>query len=219
MPKRPKQHQLEDISFLEFQRVLPKEWVFRRKDKDYGIDGEVEIFDEQGMSTGLIFFVQLKATESKSKKTQHNISIKTETIKYYKSLPIQVLIVRYVEEVNKIYCKWAHEIDLYLAKKTFSIAMGDENIWENNVTPKAITHTILKIKEFRNRDNVCPVKTFVKYEAIYCHQKPRRPKRNLSSQMLDLKTIFLEKNIMSKKKKTYSADLCVASFRAKLKSS
>jgi hypothetical protein len=46
MPKRPKQHQLEDLSRAKFQLCLPEEWVIRDKDKDYGIDCEVELFDE-----------------------------------------------------------------------------------------------------------------------------------------------------------------------------
>ena len=46
MPKRPKQHQVEDLSVVAFRKTLPRQWIYREKDKDYGIDGEVEIFDE-----------------------------------------------------------------------------------------------------------------------------------------------------------------------------
>jgi len=41
MPSRVKQHQLEDISRSKFSLSLPREWVMRDKDKDYGIDAEV----------------------------------------------------------------------------------------------------------------------------------------------------------------------------------
>jgi hypothetical protein len=63
MPKQPKKHQIEEISINEFKRLLPREWVYREKDKDYGIDGEVEIFTN-GIATGCIFYIQLKATDS-----------------------------------------------------------------------------------------------------------------------------------------------------------
>ena len=59
MPKRPKQHQVEDLSINALKSVLPREWVYREKDKDYGIDGEIEIFDENGYATG--FFSTTKS--------------------------------------------------------------------------------------------------------------------------------------------------------------
>ena len=45
MPKRVYQHEIEDSSRAKFQLALPRKWVFRDKAKDYGIDGEVELFD------------------------------------------------------------------------------------------------------------------------------------------------------------------------------
>ncbi len=34
MPKRSKQHQAEDLSIIAFQKILPREWVYREKDKN-----------------------------------------------------------------------------------------------------------------------------------------------------------------------------------------
>ena len=65
MPKRPKQHRLEDKSRIKFQDVLPEMWVYRDKDKDYGIDAEIELFDKDEKAQGIVFYAQLKATESK----------------------------------------------------------------------------------------------------------------------------------------------------------
>ncbi|WP_218822679.1 DUF4365 domain-containing protein [Octadecabacter ascidiaceicola] len=47
--------------------MLPDAWALRRKDKDYGVDLEIEFFDDEGKSTGLMFFVQLKATDDIAK--------------------------------------------------------------------------------------------------------------------------------------------------------
>lgn len=44
---------------------MPRKWVFRDKTKDYGIDGEVELFDTNKTPQGLVFWAQLKSTESK----------------------------------------------------------------------------------------------------------------------------------------------------------
>ncbi|MDQ3520762.1 MAG: DUF4365 domain-containing protein [Gemmatimonadota bacterium] len=64
MPTRPDQHSLEDKSRDAFGLILPDAWVFRKLDKDYGLDGEVEIFDAARQATGRKFNVQLKATRS-----------------------------------------------------------------------------------------------------------------------------------------------------------
>lgn len=60
-PKRTKKQILEDKSRRVFEEMLPGEWVVRAIPKDYGIDTEVEIFEE-AQATGLTFKVQLKST-------------------------------------------------------------------------------------------------------------------------------------------------------------
>ena len=65
--KRPKQHQIEDQACEQFTACLPKHWVVRYHTHDYGIDREVEIFNQTGsadpVSTGHVFKVQVKGTE------------------------------------------------------------------------------------------------------------------------------------------------------------
>ena len=97
MPKRSKQQQVEDLSINALKNVLPREWVYREKDKDYGIDGEVEIFDKDDKATGMVFLVQLKATDSEEETMQKKVVLKVASINYYQSLELPVLIVRYSE--------------------------------------------------------------------------------------------------------------------------
>lgn len=133
MPERVRQHQLEDISRSKFSLVLPREWVMRNKDKDYGIDAEVEIFDSKGKATGLAYLVQLKATESEDTNKVRQLDLSIDAIKYFKRLDLPVLIVRYSDKEDLIYCKWAHEIDLYYSKKkakTFRITFTDIDVWD-----------------------------------------------------------------------------------------
>lgn len=58
--KRPFSHVQEDISEDIFRSFLPAEWILRRKYKDYGIDLEVEIVNDE-IVTGEVFWVQLKS--------------------------------------------------------------------------------------------------------------------------------------------------------------
>ena len=139
MPKRPKQHRLEDKSRIRFQDILPDMWVYRDKDKDYGIDAEVELFGQNEKPQGLIFFVQLKATESKEKSTILNVDFKIETLKYYKSLDIPVLLVRYSDYDNSIYIKWVNNIDFFYAKdnaKTIRIKLAEKDKWNKETHSK-----------------------------------------------------------------------------------
>lgn len=41
MTTRLNQHQIENLSRAKFQLALPRQWVLRNKDKDYGIDMEI----------------------------------------------------------------------------------------------------------------------------------------------------------------------------------
>ena len=139
MTKRAKQHQLEDLSRAKYNLAIPGNWVFRDKDKDYGIDAEVEIFDENDRSTGLVYWVQLKATESKSEATARKVDLSIESIKYYKKLDIPVLIARYSKIHDCFYCKWAQEIDLYYAKengKTLRINFSEDEKWDAKASEK-----------------------------------------------------------------------------------
>lgn len=116
MPKRPIQHQLEDLSRNKFALRLPEHWVFRDKDKDYGIDGEVELFDSSGKTTGLVFLVQLKATSSDDKSVIKSLDFDLDRLRYYKQLELPVLIARYTKNEDVFYIKWSDEVDTYYAK-------------------------------------------------------------------------------------------------------
>ena len=68
MPVRPRQHQLEDESIDFVKSIIPKQWVVRELDRDYGIDLLIEIFENdtktgRNFATGKMVFMQLKATD------------------------------------------------------------------------------------------------------------------------------------------------------------
>ncbi len=133
MPQRHKAHQLESISKVDFQKCLPASWVVRWKTDDYGIDGEIEIFDETGKDTGLIFLVQLKATSSSRKKEVQKLIMKVETIKYYQKLDLPVMIVKYNKKEEFFYFKWAHKVDTYAKKKYITIHFDEEKLTDEEI--------------------------------------------------------------------------------------
>lgn len=153
MPKRPKQHQLEDLSRAKFQLCLPEEWVLRDKGKDYGIDCEVELFDENENSTGLLFYAQLKATASKKESEIFNVDLKIDTLEYFKQLEIPVLLVRYSQHLDKTFVKWINEVDLTFAKekaKTFRIKIEEENDEWTEKTVNKIENDLKNVRIFNS---------------------------------------------------------------------
>ena len=146
------QHQLEDLSRLKFGLTLPSLWVFRDKDKDYGIDGEVEIFDSNEKATGLVFWVQLKATRSKKERSIRGIDLSLETIRYYKRLDIPVLLARYSEFEDIFYVKWTTDIDPFYAKKnakTMRVNFSESDAW-NADTANIIEKHLSKLRAVKS---------------------------------------------------------------------
>ncbi len=159
MTRRVKQHQLEDLSRSKYSLVIPRNWVMRDKDKDYGIDAEVEIFDEENRATGLVYLVQFKATETSDGSAARKVDLSIDTIKYYQSLEFPVLIVRYSEKEDLFYCKWAHEIDLFYASKgakTRRITFCDEDVWGEDSAVNT-TKYIKKIRAVKSGAITLPV--------------------------------------------------------------
>ena len=169
MTKRAKQHQLEDLSRAKYNLAIPSNWVFRDKDKDYGIDAEVEIFDDNDKATGLVYWIQLKATESKIEATSRKIDLSIESIKYYKKLDIPVLIVRYSKIHDCFYCKWAHEIDLYYAKKnakTLRVSFSQDEKWDDQ-SPEKVKKYLSQIKTIKEGRFKLPIPlSFIIKESI-----------------------------------------------------
>ncbi|NJI73222.1 DUF4365 domain-containing protein [Sphingobacterium kitahiroshimense] len=129
------QHRLEDLSIAKFQLILPQRWVFRTKNKDYGIDGEVELFDEDDKAQGLIFYVQLKATGSKNDSIIMNVDLDIDVLRYYSMLDIPVLLVRYSEFRDSFYVKWIYNVDLSFSKKgakKFRIKIFENDLWDSS---------------------------------------------------------------------------------------
>ena len=140
MPKRTREHILEEESRKYFEDLVPNHWVIRKPDPDYGIDAEIEIFDKDGSSTGLMFFVQLKATDEKRLPKALKLTFKKDMLRYYYRLDLPVLVARYHSPTRSLFTRWAHSIDLYYSAPdatTYTINFPEDSRWEED-TPRLI---------------------------------------------------------------------------------
>jgi len=174
MPKRPRQHQLEDQSRLAFRAALPAEWVFRDSLPDYGIDGEVEIFDKNNVSTGLRFLVQLKATDEPDLNRALALSFRLDTCCYYHSLDLPVLIVRYHAPLHKLFTKWFDSFDPYYAKKgsrTITFRMTPQDEW-NDGTPSRLSSDLKLRRQLRSSHLDLPLRFILTIPESEIHGVP-----------------------------------------------
>ena len=108
-PQRTRSHVLESVSRSEFSSALVRfGWVVRPFDSsDYGIDDSVEIFEDE-MTTGLMFYVQMKSTDTEDLAKALKVRLKTKTIRYFESLNQPVLIVLFHSPSERFYGRWVH---------------------------------------------------------------------------------------------------------------
>lgn len=156
MAKRTRSHILEDESRNQLQAIIPSEWVVRDKPKDYGIDCEIEIFDSKGNPTGAIFWVQLKATDSK--KTGLGLSLKKEKLKQFNSYPIPVLFLRYSSPLESFFYEWSNKyyfLGVNSSSKSISLKFNKE--WDGT-TPTDIQSYLKKVNLIKRGDFELPLR-------------------------------------------------------------
>ncbi|MCG9745650.1 DUF4365 domain-containing protein [Shewanella sp. Isolate8] len=155
LPKRHRNHQLETESVRELQSKLPSTWVYRTPTDDYGIDGEVEIFDDEGVATGKKFLLQLKATDEGDLKKALKLRLPIEKANYFDSLNSPVLIVRYLAINKKIYTRWFHSFDPYwesVTENSLAFNFAETNSWcegrENSIEAELIEYLSLTSNKY-----------------------------------------------------------------------
>lgn len=110
VPRRPRSHVLADEAVFEASRLLSR-WVVREPTRgDYGVDAEIEIFDDGGEATGLTFKAQFKGTDS-SMKQKVSVPVARTTQRYWSLLGVPVLMVLYVASEDLLLARWAHSYD------------------------------------------------------------------------------------------------------------
>jgi len=152
MPSRPRSHQLETESKREFASVIPSRWVFREANPDYGIDGQIEVFDQDNKATGLMFLVQLKGTDQPDLNDALSIQFKLQTLTYYRKLDLPVMIVLFHSPTKQFFWKWAHEVDTYYAERGqeyMTVRVSESSVWQQG-TPSWIERDLTEFREVRS---------------------------------------------------------------------
>lgn len=174
VPKRTRSHQLESQSFIKFESYIPSQWVFRRKDTpDYGIDGEIEIFDDNGQATGNFINVQLKSTDSKDIKKCLKEKLRVDTLEYYSKLQYPVLIAKYSSHLDKIFYRWAHskrKNPIKEGQKEITLHFSEDNIVDSN-TFQQLESDVINYINFHKKKLVPPFKMYLTVDANYIISK------------------------------------------------
>lgn len=143
MPTRARSHILEEQSIRRFGDALPSGWVYRGKAPDYGIDGEVEIFNADGRSTGLSFNVQLRATDDAARADR--VRLEVDELDYYRSLDVPTAVVRYGSPDGSLFWQWASniasQVEIAKGQQTVTYRFAEGERW-TEVTPATIRRTL-----------------------------------------------------------------------------
>ena len=112
MPKRPRAHILAEKAVRAFSDALePHFKLHERPFPEYGIDGDVEHFDEDGNATGLHFFTQIKGTDEPDLGKGLTTDLRRQTAAYLRAVEMPVLMVRYHAPTDRVYVRWFHSYD------------------------------------------------------------------------------------------------------------
>jgi hypothetical protein len=146
---RPRQHILETISKKALEQIIPDEWVVRPLDPDYGIDFMVEVF-KSGKSTGDFFYIQLKGTDQKVKKSKIKVAVKYSTLQYFSTLPLPILFLVYSTRDKKFRGLWINEYNRIIKskskQKTVTLTLTDQHLIDRDLILR-IEKSIRNIKK------------------------------------------------------------------------
>ncbi len=160
LPKRPMSHIIGDQAVLALRNSLPKEWICRELNSDYGIDCEIEVVKSDGTVTGALCKVQVKGTNSEVKLLKYGISISTNTVRYWLALPLPTIIVRVIDNPKEVlwinvrrYLLEAELLDTLYSTRKKTIYFNFKNAYDFSQTikelEKLITEHQIEVSNFR----------------------------------------------------------------------
>lgn len=120
--ERVRNHELEEFSLAALRLALPGKWVIHEFKRDYGIDVQLELFDERGMALGLRAYGQLKATDG----SEHDdeLTLDRDHFEYWSSHSDPVLLLRYFSETQSFQWCWLHEVAWSMKPGARSLSVG-----------------------------------------------------------------------------------------------
>lgn len=115
LPRRSRSHRVDSEGRRALEEALPEAFMVRHAEQpEYGIDGEVEVFDlADDSTTGLRFYFQLKSTDEFDLRQALRVRLKTTTVNYFRSASMPVVIALYHAPTKSVYVRWFHHYDPY----------------------------------------------------------------------------------------------------------
>lgn len=139
LPKRHREHILEEESLKFVERIIPSEWNQGTYKRDYGIDLLYEIFVND-ITTGANFSIQIKATDKLKIRKKGYIAhpLETSTLRYFLERPELVVFVIYDASKGKGYWLWIQDFirnkldPNWKHQKTATIQIPSDNVFDQN---------------------------------------------------------------------------------------
>ncbi|MGW6131332.1 DUF4365 domain-containing protein [Cellulomonas sp. NPDC055163] len=156
MPSRPVQHRLEARSRVAFSAHAPETWSVEDRNRDYGIDLDVEIF-EGDQATGLRFAVQLKSVGDF--KGKPSVSVKAEKLRYWLAQDVPVLLCLWDSGSNQMWVRWAHHIDptpIRDGAKSVGVRFVPEEEWTDGLSA-SLEREVLAARAIRDQRDKLPI--------------------------------------------------------------
>jgi Domain of unknown function (DUF4365) len=106
--RRTRQHIIEDLGLNHIERqILLSGNVLRRfSDNDYGYDGMIDTFDEQGQAHNLQLMIQLKSTDVIQQSPQNggfNVDLSKRDLELWLKSVLPVLLILYDAQLEIAY--------------------------------------------------------------------------------------------------------------------
>lgn len=137
MVSRPRSHTLEDESIAALRLALPSAWVVHEYKKDYGIDIQLELFNDTGDALGLRCYGQLKATDASFE--NDTLSLDRDHFKYWANHSDPTLLLRYFADSKTFRWCWLHDVEWMLKETAKSVAVHRHLLeFDNANTPRRL---------------------------------------------------------------------------------
>ena len=136
---RTRQHIIEDLGLNHNERqILLTGNIFRRfKDYDYGYDGQMETFDDQGEAVNNTIMVQLKSTDSiqlSPKKEGYIVDLSKRDLELWLTCPYPVLLILYDAKKEIAYFE---DLQTYFNKNRLLLKNVNKFV-RVNLSPKSV---------------------------------------------------------------------------------
>jgi tetratricopeptide (TPR) repeat protein len=146
---------------------MPSSWPVRDVDDEYGIDMEVEVLRDR-QATGMLFQVQLKATDSEHLEDARFIRVKRDTIAYWRAMDLLVLVVLYEAPTRRLFACWAHGISMNVRPgrvpgETMSIPFSDDSEIDDTYHERLLDE-LIAVRAFRTRRVPLPIPVRVMFD-------------------------------------------------------